>query len=76
MKTKLMIGKDILLDKNEKLITFRNKINGDIFYSTSKYSPVIRDGQEFLPVFQKSAPPKERRINFMALSALEKVPQS
>ena len=47
-KMKLTIGKDIILDKNERLSTYRNKINGIIYYTTSKYNPVFHDGEEFL----------------------------
>jgi hypothetical protein len=72
-KMKLTIGKDIILDKNERLSTYRNKINGIIYYTTSKYNPVFHDGEEFLAVFQKPTNPYERRVNYIARAALEKV---
>ncbi len=70
---KLKIGKDIILDRNEKLFTYRNKINGTIYYSTSRYEPIYRDGQEFIAVFEKPSSPLHRRVNLMASSALERV---
>ena len=48
---RLEIGKDILLEKGEKLFTFRNKVNGEILYSSSKYEVVNRDGKNFIPIF-------------------------
>ena len=70
---KLTIGKDIILDRNEKLYTYRNKINGTIYYSTNKYRSTVRDGVEYLPVFEKPRHPKERRVNYIAFSALERM---
>ena len=70
---KLTIGKDIILAKNEKLYTYRNKINGTIYYSTNRYRSTIREGVEFLPVFEKPRHPTERRVNFIAISALERM---
>lgn len=72
-ETKLTIGKDIILEKNERLSTYRNKINGIIYYTTSKYPSVYHDGEEFLAVFQKPTNPYQRRVNYIARSALEKV---
>lgn len=70
---KLEIGKDIILERGEKLITYRNRINGEILYSTSKYEPVWADGKEFIPVFKKPVSPKSRRVNLMAADAVERV---
>jgi phosphoenolpyruvate carboxylase len=64
----------IPLAKGEKLLTFKNKINGIVYYSTTQYKPVVRDGQEFLPVFQRPAPVNARQILLIAKSALEKCP--
>lgn len=71
--TKLQVGKDIILDRGEKLATYKNKVTGDILYSTNKYAQVNIQGKEFLPVFKKPTNPKERRVNLIALDSLEKV---
>ena len=71
--TRLEIGKDILLEKGERLFTFKNKFNGEILYSTNKYQIQIRDGKEFTPVFKKPNNPRDRRVNLIASDALEKV---
>ena len=71
--TRLEIGKDIHLDKGERLFTFKNKINGEILYSTSRYEKVSRDGKDFIPVFKKPFTPKDRRVNLIAADAIERV---
>ena len=73
MNTKLMIGKDIALAKGEKLQTYRNRINGEILYSTNKYGSKVIDGVEFLMVFPKPRTPKDRRVNLMKKDQLERV---
>ena len=70
---KLEIGKDIILAKGEKLLTYKNKITGEIVYSTSKYTHVWADGKEFIMVFRKPAVPNGRRVNLMAADSLERV---
>lgn len=70
---RLTVGKDILLEQGERLFTFRNKFNGDILYSTSKYKVENINGKEFVPVFKKPLNPKDRRINLIAMDAIEKV---
>lgn len=71
--SKLEIGKDIILERGEKLLTYKNKITGEIVYSTSKYSTQNIQGKDFLPVFKKPKSPKERRVNLIALDAIERV---
>lgn len=70
---KLEIGKDIVLEKGEKLLTYRNKVTGEFVYSTSKYDHVWSDGKEFILVFRKPAVPTGRRVNLMAADSLERV---
>lgn len=70
---RLAVGKDILLDHGERLFTFKNKFNGDILYSTSKYQVENINGKEFIPVFRKPLNPKDRRVNLIAMDAIEKV---
>lgn len=73
MTARLEIGKDIFLEKGERLLTFKNKFNGEIVYSTNLYENVYRDGKTFIPVFRKPFNPKERRINLIAADAVERV---
>ena len=70
---RLEIGKDIILEKGEKLLTFKNKFNGELVYSTTKYENVTLDGKEFVPVFRRPISPKDRRFNYIAADAIEKV---
>jgi hypothetical protein len=63
----------IPLLRGEKLLKFKNKINGILYYSTNNYSIQFRDGQEFLPVFQRPAPPRERQMLLIQKAALERV---
>ena len=70
---KLVDGKDIHLEKGERLFTFKNKITGEIVYSTSKYATQNIQGKDFIPVFKKPFNPKERRVNLIATDAIERV---
>ena len=70
---KLEIGKEIYLERGEKLLIFKNKFNGEIVYSTTKYELVNREGRDFLPVFKKPNSPKERRVNLIAMDAVDRV---
>ena len=72
---KLKIGTDIVLDKGERLLTFKNKINGMVYYSTTKYEPVqLNSGSGFfMPVFEKPATPTQRRISYISVDALERL---
>jgi hypothetical protein len=60
-------------DSIEKIITYRNRLNGDIVYSSSQYKTNIIDGVEFLLVFPKPAAPNTRRTNWMKKDTLERV---
>lgn len=64
---------NIPLAKGEVLLTFKNKINGIIYYSTNRYKPMIHEGQEMLPVFQRAAPPHARHLLLVSKAALERV---
>jgi hypothetical protein len=70
---RLEIGKDIHLEKGERLLTFKNKFNGELMYSTSKYQIVNREGRDFIPVFKKPFTPKDRRVNLIAMDAIERI---
>ena len=73
MKMKLTVGKDITLLDGEKLLTYRNRINGEILYTTNKYNPKVIDGVEFMMVFTKPTSPKNRRECWMRKDTLERV---
>jgi hypothetical protein len=62
----------IPLAKGEKLLTFKNKINGITYYSTNRYRSVFHEGQEMIPVFQRAAPPNARHLLLVVKSALER----
>lgn len=73
IEARLIDGKDIHLEKGECLFTFKNKITGEIVYSTSKYVVQNIQGKDFIPVFKKPFNPKERRINLIAMDAVDRV---
>ena len=72
---KLKIGTDIVLDRGERLLTFKNKINGLIYYSTTAYKPIQMNsgGGLFLPVFEKPSSPTQRRISYISMDAIERL---
>lgn len=70
---KLENGKDIILGKGEKIQTYKNKFNGEVFYSSNLYETAIIDGNEFLKVFPKPISPSIRRINLMRKDLLERI---
>ncbi len=70
---KLITGKDIILERDERLITYKSKINSTIFYSTNKYKSKIVDGKEFIAVFEKPLNPNDRKVKYIAESSLERV---
>lgn len=57
----------------EVILKYKNKINGSIYYSTNHYETVVREGNEFLPVFEKLVDAPHRRIVLVSKSALERV---
>jgi len=67
------VNPNIPLAKGEVLLTFKNKINGIIYYSTNRYKPRFHEGQEMLPVFQRAAPPNARHLLLVSKAALERV---
>jgi hypothetical protein len=67
------VNPNIPLRKGEVLLTFKNKINGIVYYSTNRYKPMIHEGQEMLPVFQRAAPPNARHLLLVSKAALERV---
>jgi hypothetical protein len=70
---KLEIGIDIALLKGEKLFTFKTKMGGEVYYSTSRYESVFIEGTEFLTVFPKPRNKNDRRTMLMRADALERV---
>ena len=64
---------NIPLRKGEVLLTFKNKINGIVYFSTNRYKPIFHEGQEMLPVFQRAAPPNARHLLLVSKAALERV---
>jgi hypothetical protein len=72
-KVKLVDGEDIHLEHGERLSTFKNKVTGEVFYSSSKYETKNIQGKDFIPVFKKPHNPKERRINLIAVDALDRI---
>jgi hypothetical protein len=73
IEVKLVDGKDVLLERGERLLTFKNKITGEILYSSNKYNVQNIQGKDFIPVFKKPMNPKERRINLIAMDAIDRV---
>lgn len=71
--TRLQDGKGIVLEKGERLATYKNIITGDILYSTNKYEKTEIQGKEFLPVFKKPTNPRQRRVNLISLDSLERI---
>jgi hypothetical protein len=69
----LVDGKDIFLERGEKIFTFKNKITGEILYSTNKYSMQNIQGKDFIPVFKKPSNPKDRRVNLILMDAIDRV---
>jgi hypothetical protein len=69
----LIDGKDIILEKGEKILTFKNKVTGEIVYSTTKYKTQNIQGKDFIPVFKKPFNPKDRRVNLIAMDAIDRV---
>lgn len=60
---KLILGKDIDLSPGEHIIIVKNKVNGELFYSSSKYEQEI-SGEKFIGIFKKPVN-KNVRINWM-----------
>jgi hypothetical protein len=73
VEVKLVDGKDIHLERGERLFTFKIKITGEIVYSTSKYTTQNIQGKDFIPVFKKPYNPKDRRVNLIAIDAIERM---
>jgi hypothetical protein len=70
---RLLIGKDIILAPKEKLHTYRNRLNGEIVYSSSLYNAKYIDGVEFIQVFSKPQNPTLRKVNLMKKDNLERI---
>lgn len=59
----LMAGKDIDLSPGERINIVKNKINGDIYYSSNRYEQEI-NGEKFIGVFRRPVN-KQVKINWM-----------
>ncbi len=60
---KLTPGKDIDLQPGERISIVKNKINGELFYSSNKYEQEI-SGEKFIGIFKKPVN-KQVKINWM-----------
>ena len=58
---------------NEVLTSFRNRINGDVVYTSNLYKSRFVDGAEYIMVFPKPAAFNIRRTNWMRKDSLEQV---
>lgn len=56
---------------NEVLTSFRNRINGDVVYTSNLYKSRFVDGAEYIMVFPKPAAFNIRRTNWMRKDSLE-----
>lgn len=65
MKTlpKLQVGQDIDLSPGEKIKIVKNKINGDLYYSSNQYQHEI-NGEKFVGVFRRPVN-KQVKVNWM-----------
>lgn len=57
----------------EVLTSFRNRINGDVVYTSNMYKSRYVDGAEYIMVFPKPAAFNIRRTNWMRKDSLELV---
>ena len=54
----------------ERIVTFKNKMNGEVIYSSNRYKPRFVDGVEYAEVFKASS----RASTFwMRLDALKRI---
>ncbi len=60
---KLIPGQDIDLEPGERINIVKNKINGEMFYSSNRYEQEI-GGEKFIGIFKKPVN-KQVRINWM-----------
>jgi hypothetical protein len=58
---------------NEVLTSFRNRINGDVVYTSNLYNSRFVDGAEYIMVFPKPVAFNIRRTNWMRKDSLEQV---
>ena len=57
----------------ETLSSFRNRINGEVVYTSNLYRSRFVDGAEYIMVFPKPAAFNIRRTNWMRKDSLEPV---
>lgn len=55
---------------SEKILTYKNRLNGDILYSNTKFEPKFIDGVEFLQVFTDDYPNRKYLIRRESLERL------
>lgn len=60
---KLIIGQDIDLEPGEKISIVKNKINGDMYYTSDRYQQEI-SGEKFIGIFRRPVN-KQVKINWM-----------
>lgn len=59
----LVVGKDIDLAPGERIRIVKNRINGDLYYSSNQYQQEI-GGEKFVGVFRRPVN-KQVKINWM-----------
>jgi len=59
----LVVGKDIDLEPGERISIVKNKINGDLYYTSNRYQQEI-SGEKFIGIFRRPVN-KQIRINWM-----------
>lgn len=60
---RLVVGKDIDLAPGERIRIVKNRINGDLYYSSNQYQQEI-GGEKFVGVFRRPVN-KQVKINWM-----------
>lgn len=60
---KLVAGQDIDLQPGERINIVKNKINGDLYYTSDRYQQEIA-GEKFIGIFRRPVN-KQIRINWM-----------
>ena len=73
VKKEALDGNLVPLERGEKLLVYKNRITGEIVYSTSRYKAKNIQGKDFIPVFKKSNSVNDRRVNLMALDSISLV---
>lgn len=60
---RLVVGKDIDLEPGERIRIVKNRINGDLYYTSNRYQQEI-SGEKFVGIFPRPVN-KQIRVNWM-----------